>query len=165
MDDFSKAVCLGAHNQVRLADPSAQALLTQMLERKDAPVGWSIPVPGDAAHVPFVIHMLPLRGAARDVFSGAKSVLYVTPVQGQKPPAVELLEALFDLTPAEARIAGLIAEGQTVDSITSTLSVSANTVRTHLKSIFSKTGVGRQAELVTLLSTSALRTPHRKLND
>jgi DNA-binding CsgD family transcriptional regulator len=33
-------------------------------------------------------------------------------------------------------------------------------VRTQLKSVFTKTGVGRQAELVTLLSAHGLRTPH-----
>jgi DNA-binding CsgD family transcriptional regulator len=64
------------------------------------------------------------------------------------------------LTPAEARVAGLIAEGRSVEEITGSLSVSSNTVRTQLKSVFTKTGVGRQAELVTLLSAHGLRTPH-----
>jgi DNA-binding CsgD family transcriptional regulator len=77
--------------------------------------------------------------------------------------AAELLQALFDLTPAESRVAGLIADGYGVESIATTLAVSLNTVRTHLKSVFTKLGVSRQAELASLLSTTGLRTPHWKL--
>jgi DNA-binding CsgD family transcriptional regulator len=126
--------------------------------------GCSIPVPRVADNAPFVAHVLPLRGAGLDVFTGATSLLYITPLAQQNPLAAGLLQALFDLTPAEARVAGLIAEGQSVDSITDSLQVSTNTVRTQLKSVFAKTGVGRQAELATLLSAHALRTPHWKLS-
>jgi DNA-binding CsgD family transcriptional regulator len=101
---------------------------------------------------------MPLRGAGLDVFSGAAFLLYITPVTQQNPLSGELLQALFDLSPAEARVAGLIAEGQAVDSIADSLAVTPNTVRTQLKAIFTKTGVGRQAELASLLSASGLRT-------
>jgi DNA-binding CsgD family transcriptional regulator len=69
-------------------------------------------------------------------------------------PAPSLLQALFDLTPAEARTAGQITEGKSIEQISSATGISQNTIRTHLKSVFQKTGVERQAELVSLLSVS-----------
>jgi DNA-binding CsgD family transcriptional regulator len=150
---------VGARDDVQFANPSAQAVLAESMERRRAQSGCSIPVPGAAGKAPFIAHLLPLRGAGLDVFSGAAWLLYITPVAQQNPPAAELLQALFDLTPAEARVAGLIAEGHAVESIAATLSVTSNTVRTQLKSVFTKTGVGRQAELASLLSATGLRTP------
>jgi DNA-binding CsgD family transcriptional regulator len=58
---------------------------------------------------------------------------------------------LFDLTPAEAKIAALLAEGQSIITITDELSISESTAKTHLRRIFEKTGTSRQAELVSLL--------------
>jgi DNA-binding CsgD family transcriptional regulator len=64
------------------------------------------------------------------------------------------LQGLFGLTPAEAAIARALAEGQTVEAITKAHHISLNTVRTHLKSIFAKTGTRRQAELTVLILSS-----------
>ena len=83
-----------------------------------------------------------LAGVCGTVAAGAAS----SPFRGP-----ELLQALFDLTPAEARIASLVIDGKSVDSISKIQSVSLNTVRTQLKSVFMKTGVDRQVDLVRLL--------------
>jgi DNA-binding CsgD family transcriptional regulator len=158
MSVYSSEIRIGARDEVQFVSPQAQAILTETIEHRQPPAGRSIPVPGVGGNAPFVAHVMPLRGAGLDVFTGAASLLYVTPLSQQSAPAGELLQALFDLTPAEARVAGLIAEGHAVETIGSILSVTPNTVRTQLKSIFTKTGVGRQAELASLLSASALRT-------
>jgi DNA-binding CsgD family transcriptional regulator len=63
-----------------------------------------------------------------------------------------LLEALFDLTPAEAGVASLLVEGKSVDEIAGARGVMQNTIRMQLKLIFAKTGTRRQAELVKLLA-------------
>jgi DNA-binding CsgD family transcriptional regulator len=62
-----------------------------------------------------------------------------------------VLSTLFDLTPAEARIAVAIAAGDTLNLIGEKFGVAASTVRSHLKAIFGKTGVSRQTDLVRLL--------------
>lgn len=64
----------------------------------------------------------------------------------------ESLTMLFGLSPAEARVATLIGEARTIDDAAHLLSTSPGTVRNHLKSIFAKVGVNRQAKLVALLS-------------
>jgi DNA-binding CsgD family transcriptional regulator len=64
----------------------------------------------------------------------------------------KVLEALFDLTPAAARVAALIASGNTIPEAATTLSIKTDTVRVHLKAVYAKTGVHRQAELARLLT-------------
>ena len=59
--------------------------------------------------------------------------------------------ARFDLTEAQARLALFLAEGGTITEFATAMGVKTSTVRTHLKAIFAKTGVGRQAELAILL--------------
>ena len=69
----------------------------------------------------------------------------------QAPP-VELVQSLFDLTPAEARVARSLASGKTVEAIATEGGVSLNTVRTHVRHVLAKTGCERQAEVVALLT-------------
>lgn len=64
-------------------------------------------------------------------------------------PAV--LRQLFDLTPTEANVARLVAEGLRRDQVAARLEISANTVAFHLRNIFDKTGTRRQADLVALI--------------
>ena len=58
------------------------------------------------------------------------------------------LRQLFCLTPAEARLTGLLLAGKTLAEVADLLGVSMNTARTHLKRILSKTGTHRQADLI-----------------
>lgn len=55
------------------------------------------------------------------------------------------------LTPQEVRIVLHLVDGGTVASAAVALDVAESTVRTHLKSVFAKTGVTRQAQLANLL--------------
>lgn len=65
---------------------------------------------------------------------------------------VELLMELFQFTPAESRLAELIARGLSPEECASRLGISINTVRSQLRALFAKTGTQRQAELVGLIS-------------
>ena len=56
-----------------------------------------------------------------------------------------------NLTPTETRVALHLADGGTVASCAEAMGVAESTVRSHLKSVFAKTGVTRQAQLATLL--------------
>jgi DNA-binding CsgD family transcriptional regulator len=61
---------------------------------------------------------------------------------------------LFELTPAEANLALLLARGLTLAEVSEAQNISPHTARAQLKSIFAKTGVSRQAELVRLILKS-----------
>lgn len=134
----------------------ANAALKDALLRLAAsvtPTVQSIAVPASAALPPSVVHLLPVRRAARDVLTGADDMLIVTEIGQQPAPDGAVLSSLFDLTPAEARIAASLATGATLAATAAALSISVSTTRSHLSAVFSKTGTARQAELVSLLSS------------
>jgi DNA-binding CsgD family transcriptional regulator len=153
-------VSTGAQDQVQFTSRTAQRTFLETLANPTSlsKTGRSIAVAGRLRHVPLIAHVLPLRLSGLDVFAGAVSILFLTPITQQHGPAPELLQALFDLTPAEARVASMLVDGLSVETISETHGVSRNTVRTQLKSIFAKTGIDRQADLVRLLAQRKLRT-------
>jgi len=65
-----------------------------------------------------------------------------------------ILGELFNLTPAEANLAILLSRGLNLAEVSETQSISQHTARAQLKSIFAKTNVSRQAELVRLVLKS-----------
>lgn len=64
--------------------------------------------------------------------------------------------ALYNLTQAEARLTQQLALGRTVEEAAQCLEVTANTAKTHLKRVFTKMGVRRQAELLQAVYSSPL---------
>ncbi|WP_143189365.1 helix-turn-helix transcriptional regulator [Paraburkholderia lycopersici] len=63
----------------------------------------------------------------------------------------QVLATAFDLSPAECRIALLLAEGLTQKEIAAHVGVQHDTVRKQLQSIFQKTATRRQPDLLRLL--------------
>jgi DNA-binding CsgD family transcriptional regulator len=75
-----------------------------------------------------------------------------------RAPQEDSLRALFDLTQAEARLVVALCAGETLAGYAMAVGTSLNTVKTHLKHVFDKTGETRQADLVRRISTDlALR--------
>lgn len=90
-------------------------------------------------------------------------MVLATPVVARPVLPADLLVSLFDLTPAEARVAHKIAAGATVETIAETLGVSRETVRSQLKAALAKVGLTRQAELVGLLAS--IPAGHPRMGD
>jgi DNA-binding CsgD family transcriptional regulator len=65
-----------------------------------------------------------------------------------------MLRELFSLTPAEARVTGLLVGGYSLEEAASELFVSIETVRTHTRRVLSKTATKRQGELISLVLRS-----------
>lgn len=79
-------------------------------------------------------------------------------LQGESPVQLDSaqLDQRYGLTPAEAAIANLLAQGLSPEDIARTNGTALTTVRSQLKKVLAKLGVSRQAEAVsTLLSGSA----------
>jgi len=75
---------------------------------------------------------------------------------GMVAQRIELAREVYGLSPAQARLAQLIAEGHDLTAAAGILGVSANTLRTHLQRMFDRTGARSQAALVrALLSAEA----------
>lgn len=89
---------------------------------------------------------------------GLRPVVMLLFYHPQSAPAIDssLLFAVFGLTPAECRVATLLAEGLAVKEIAKAQGTQVETVRKQLRSIFEKTATNRQPELIRLL----LHLPH-----
>jgi DNA-binding CsgD family transcriptional regulator len=79
-------------------------------------------------------------------------LLIITPVDRATVPSAEVLQGLFDLTPAEVRVAQGIVQAQTVESLAVNFGLSRETIRNQLKAVLAKTGLSRQQELISLLA-------------
>ncbi|ANI79304.1 hypothetical protein EP837_02910 [Sphingobium sp. EP60837] len=67
----------------------------------------------------------------------------------------ETLARLFGLSAAEALLASKLAKGASLEEAATELGISRNTVRSQLQSIFLKTGINRQSDLIRALLNSA----------
>ncbi|MBN9552947.1 MAG: helix-turn-helix transcriptional regulator, partial [Alphaproteobacteria bacterium] len=67
------------------------------------------------------------------------------------PPSPSLLTSLYDLTPAEARLAAALSSGQSLEAAAAAGQITVKSARTYLERIFAKTGTNRQSGLVALL--------------
>jgi len=70
-----------------------------------------------------------------------------------KPIKEQRLAALFNLSPKEAAITALLAQGKSVKTIAEIQSISLNTVKFHLKNIFQKTGCSSQMLIMNLVNS------------
>ena len=144
-----------AFDFISLNDKGADKLLRAAIAVINSEVGLgvrSFPVRDADLQSSMIAHVIPIRLTARDIFVRCAAVLAMTPVTAPEAPAVELVQSLFDLTPAEARVARSLASGKSVEAIASDGGVSVNTVRTHVRGVLDKTGCNRQVEVVALLA-------------
>ena len=149
------ALAQGYDDHVIFSSPSAQAAFRQALvdistnrqPRETRPIFVSARDPGGA----LLAHVLPLNALHRDVFLGSSSLLLAARFSARAPNE-HLLMRLFNLTPTEAKVVSLLVQGESVQAIARSQRVTPNTIRIQLKSVFNKTGVHRQAQLVSLLS-------------
>jgi len=100
---------------------------------------------------PLQINISPIRNSIIETARPISAVAFVHDPLRRQRPAQEVLRALYGLTPAECRVALLLADGLAPRKIADMVGVTDNTVRSQIKSIYAKTGVKRQAELIRLL--------------
>jgi DNA-binding CsgD family transcriptional regulator len=135
-----------------LVDPRADAQLrSALLGIRTAGGTRSIPLRDDQLVVRNVLHVLPVRRAAHDIFVRAEAIVVMT-TSSTRQGSPHLLQALFDLTPAEAAVASHVGAGLTLNDIAAREGRSVATVRNQLKSVLAKTGCSRQAELTRMLA-------------
>ena len=108
---------------------------------------------------PLYILVVPVRGLAVDGTASPSAVVFANDPSKRIRPADEILHQLFKLTPAECRVALLLADGRSPREISQLIGVSTNTLKTHLSNIYSKTATSGQPALVRLLTKLALQLP------
>ena len=93
----------------------------------------------------------------RDTGNAYKAVaalfVHTAPLDAPAPPAV--IAKTFKLTPSELRVLLAVVEVGGVPMVAEALGIAENTVKTHLKRLYAKTGANRQADLVKLVAKFA----------
>jgi DNA-binding CsgD family transcriptional regulator len=92
-----------------------------------------------------------------DLRDAAAMIFVFDPAGPAEVPPTWLMDA-YHLTSAEARVALHAASGRSVAEIGVQLNTSPNTVKTHLRRVFAKTGVHGQAELAGIIASLRLMT-------
>ena len=155
--------------QLQLTSPTAGEL-KQLIDRATGikagagrRVGGAVMLERPSGSSPYSALVTPLG----DVHDGIDpdrhaAALFVSDPSCRLETAEELLRRLYGLTRSEARIAAILMQGRSVEDAAGDLEVSTNTIRTHLKRVFSKTGTLRQGDLISLLLSgpALLRLEH-----
>ena len=158
-------------NQIIPVAVSRTKAFTDALDRacteNDADIGTfgnGIPLTGADGSVA-VCYVLPLgKSERRRELGPGLAAVFITTQSTGIPPALEVLSALSGLTSREARIALLVADGQSPQETAQTLGISVHTVRTHLAHVFEKTGTNSQMALgkfIGKLSLPVIGDPER----
>lgn len=145
---------VAASNATANQELSAAIGLARTDESEIGNSGLGVPLLSDE---PAVAHVLPLaRGDVRTrLISHATAAVFITRVESNASTDVAALARNFDLTAAETRLLEQLGQNATLACAAKTLGISHETARTHLARIFSKTGVSRQADLLSLIGRLA----------
>jgi len=87
----------------------------------------------------------------------AVAAIYVTDPEAMPEKPEVVFARLYNLTAAEAKVAAIIVRGRSGRQAAQELNVSYNTIKSHLKRIFAKTGTARQGDLIRLIVGRAAR--------
>ncbi|MEN8169021.1 MAG: hypothetical protein ABFS08_02190 [Pseudomonadota bacterium] len=154
---------LSIHNKrLTLIQPSEQAALQQMVQqavmtgaKKGAGSGSGIRVTAENGEQQFnlIVTPYPARSTTHlGTNTRICAAVFIHDTAQKGTLSADLLKTLYELTPAEIRLAEGIVDGLTPTEASAKFGVSVATTRTQLRSLFAKTDTQRQAELVRLLS-------------
>lgn len=159
IQDMADRIGFGAGDRLVLPDRAANEILADRLAALGTHGGeqsCSLPLKDDLGQPVGVLHVLPVRRAAHDIFGRGFALLVLTPIGTDKSPSADLMRSLFDLTRSEARVARGLAVGKTAEEIAEEGDVAITTVRSQVRRVLEKTGCSRQAEVAALLAGLAI---------
>jgi DNA-binding CsgD family transcriptional regulator/PAS domain-containing protein len=108
---------------------------------------------------PLAIYVMPTGPTshpAAQFLAYAHTIILVIDPEANGPADPAVVRDVLGLTLGEARMAALIGSGLTLNEASKRLGITEGTARSVLKHVFSKTGVSRQSELVSLLTRMVL---------
>ncbi|MDE1165207.1 MAG: helix-turn-helix transcriptional regulator [Pseudomonas sp.] len=122
----------------------------------------SVARPSGQVNLGVVVEAIPTQDWAEGKSKPAV-VVYIRDAVGRSLASETVTKQLFNLTRAETALAMELANGLSLEEAAEALNVRRNTARAHLRSIFSKTGVRRQTELVRIILNSVVALGKPKL--
>lgn len=101
--------------------------------------------------LPYGVRLTP---AGTDAGSARTVAVFVSDPMCRFSISRSALSRIMPLTPAESEITAQLAEGRGIGEISKAIGVAEGTIRVHLRNIFAKLGLKRQADLVRLVLES-----------
>ena len=140
-----------------LEDKRLQGLLAGALPFLGGPgAGGSMPVSRPAPLPKLAVHVSPVSGnGAHPPGSRIGALVLAADPAARAAVDPQRLAAALGLTPAESRIAVLLAQGRRIDDIAGETGRSRTTVKWHMRHIYDKHGLSRQIELAQLVTSLA----------
>lgn len=140
----------------RLRDEQAFLVALNMVALSGKPQALCLERPSGRLPYRALLSFLPSTG--RDVLPNLlaeqRIALYVSDPEKPLETSEELLQRMFGLTSAEARLAERLVAGCALVEAAERMGVQLSTARSHLKAIFRKTGTASQAALVGAVLSS-----------
>jgi DNA-binding CsgD family transcriptional regulator len=137
-------------------DPAARALLKDAIDQLKTssrlnPLATEPIIVQRRDKLPVIVRTWRFDGAAQRPAREVNALLTLNALGPKPGPPAAILAKTFRLTPAEAKLACVIARGASPGIAARELKISRETARNQLKSVFAKTDTHRQSELVALL--------------
>lgn len=147
MIDSGNDVRLTPLGRIKICSPEADAALNQMLDRSVQ--GQKVQTFAvDRSKLTF-IRIRKDRFSA--FFKGPTVIVLMEPLNGSRAADIHLFARAYGLTEAETRAFAGIVAGKSVDEIADRANRSRETIRSQIKSLYAKIGVGSQAELLRMV--------------
>jgi DNA-binding CsgD family transcriptional regulator len=125
------------------------------VSRTFSPMDAVIAVPRTNGKRPLTLIVRSLNDTERSGAESPVALVFLLDPELASEATEARLQALYEFTASEARLARLLMEGNTIDECCGPLSICPSTARRHLANIFSKTDVRHQGQLISLLLKSA----------
>jgi len=137
-------------------DPAARALLKEVIDQSRTsphlnPLATDPIIVQRRDKMPVIVRIWPFDWAAHLPAQEVRALLTLNALGPKPGPPAAILAKTFRLTPAEAKLACVIARGASPGIAARELKISRETARNQLQSVFAKTDTHRQSELVALL--------------
>ena len=140
----------------KVANSALQALISQALVALvRVPPARVVHVPRASGKKPYCVFVSKVspQHSALSTYKPAICVIITDP-DDQRRPSLQSLQAVFGLTPAEARLAAILSTGADLRVAADELRITYGTARARLAQLYLKTDTRRQGELIRLLLTT-----------
>ena len=119
---------------------------------RELAAGGFLALPRESGLRPYPVLVTPILGrTSESTTTDAAVVLFVSDPEFRDISLTDVLMQVYGLTPAEAELAQLLAQGRSLEEAAKVRHVTLNTARSQLKQVFAKTDTNRQGELLQLV--------------
>jgi len=148
-------------NQVALQKRFEAAIFAAMRASQKASFGaggW-VSISRPSLKRPYAALVVPVRAPAFDLGTQhIAAMLFISDPEAQILAVPDMMQQLYGLTTAEARLIEALTRGKRLEEAADELGISLNTAKTQMRSIFLKTDTSRQTQLIKLVLAGPLRS-------